>query len=83
MAIYYFHLRDGSDVLLDPEGRELADMEAIIEAALHEARGILAADLQIGRLKLDQMIDVEDKVGEVVHRLRFADAVTIRWPEPH
>ena len=80
MSLYYFHLRDGADVLLDPEGRELDGGDAIADAALLEARGILSDDAQKGQLMLDQVIDVEDSAGRIVHRLQFADAIAISWP---
>jgi hypothetical protein len=76
MALYYFHLRNHSDVLLDPEGRELADGK-IAAAALSEAREIIAADVRTGSVDLDQNIEVEDSGGAVVHRVCFEDAVSI------
>lgn len=80
MPRYYFHLRDGADVLLDPEGREFDGLDAIAHATLAEARAILCADIRQGAIRLDQMIDVEDGRGRVVHSLSFLDAVTIHWP---
>jgi len=80
MPRYYFHLRDGADLLLDPEGRLLDGTEAIAAATLAEARAILCADIRQGKLGLDQLIDVEDARGRVVHRLSFIDAVKIHWP---
>ena len=77
MARYYFHLRDGVDLLLDPEGRDLPGPEAISAAALKDARSILGEEVRLGKLKLDQRIDVEDDVGVMVYRLLFADAVEI------
>ena len=77
MALFYFHLRDREDVLLDPEGRELADAEAIAQAALREARAIISDDALAGRIRLDQQIEVHDAAGRIVHRLPFADAVEI------
>jgi hypothetical protein len=77
VPLVYFHLRDGTDVLLDPEGRDVADLDAIPQIALHEARAIIAADARDGQILLDQRIDVEDEAGQLVHRLHFADAVTI------
>lgn len=76
MAIYYFHLCDGADMLLDPEGREL-DPGSVAAAALAEARAIIAADAQGGHIRLDQQIEVRDAAGETVHRLSFEDAVTV------
>jgi hypothetical protein len=77
MSLYFFHLVDGQDVLLDPEGTELADLAAIRKAALIAARSILSADVLEGRLPLDMHIDVQNEGGEVVHCLEFSDAVQI------
>ena len=77
MATYFFHLRDGHDVLLDPDGRELADHAAIVRVALMEARHIIGHEAIAGSIKLDQHIDVEDSAGVVVHTIAFADAVAI------
>ncbi len=33
MPRYYFHTHIGEDVVLDPDGRELADLDAVREAA--------------------------------------------------
>jgi hypothetical protein len=76
LSLYYFHLRNGTDVLLDAEGREL-DAAAVAAAALGEARSIISHDALAGRILLDQHIDVENGAGETVHCLAFADAVKI------
>jgi hypothetical protein len=83
MALYYFHLRDGQDVLLDPEGEELSDMAAVAQRALAAARSILSTEVLQGRLPLDMHIDVEDASGAVVHRLGFPDAVEILPAKDH
>ena len=80
MALYYFHLRDGQDVLLDPEGVELPSPDAIEARALLSARSLLSADALDGRLRFDFHIDVEDAAGEIVHHLAFEDAVEIVPP---
>jgi hypothetical protein len=38
VAIYFFHLRDGVDLLLDEEGSEMADMAAVGAHTLVAAR---------------------------------------------
>ena len=81
MARDYFHLRDGEDILLDPEGRELNHPGAIEQMALNEARAIIGDDARGGTIGLNQRIDVETEAGELVHRLRFADAVVIVQPQ--
>jgi hypothetical protein len=77
MPVYYFHLRDGDDVLLDPDGRVLDDPGAIAESALAEARALISEEARLGRIRLDQHIDVEDADGRVVHRLPFDHAVQV------
>ena len=80
MALYYFHLRDGVDVLLDEEGCELIDLAAAERHALVAARSLLSADILEGQLRLDMRIDVEDRLGAVVHRLPFGRAIEIVPP---
>jgi hypothetical protein len=80
LALYYFHLRDGEDILLDPEGVDLSDREAVEKAALVTARALLGAEVREGRVRLDMRLDVEDEAGALVHRLAFADAVEIIPP---
>ena len=77
MGTYYFHLRDGEDQLLDPDGSELPDIAAVVARALAEARAIIAADAIAGAIKLNQRLDVEDHLGAIVHSLQFEDAVQI------
>jgi hypothetical protein len=77
MPVYYFHLRDGADVLLDPDGREVGDPNDVVGLALREARSIICADAMTGVIRMDQRIDVEDESSQLVHRLEFRDAVQI------
>jgi hypothetical protein len=81
MPLYFFHLRDGVDELIDEEGRELDDPRSLAVVTLREARSILSAEAQEGRIALDQRIDVEDHEGRLVHRLQFADAVVFTPPD--
>jgi hypothetical protein len=76
MAMYYFHLCDGTDVLLDADGREI-ESNSIAPAALAEARAIVAADAVTGHIFLDQAIEVHDAAGKTVHRLEFEDAIRV------
>ena len=76
MALYFFHLRNGGDTLLDPDGRKLA-FGAVPGAAVREALAIISADARDGRIDLGQSIDVEDSKGSVIHHLDFRDAVEI------
>jgi len=78
MHSYLFHLRDGSDVLIDPDGRSLPDLDAVAAAALREARAIVSADALGSTINLLLEIEVEDENGVIVHRLDLRDAVCVQ-----
>jgi hypothetical protein len=73
----FFHLRDDRDEILDPDGNDLPDREAMERYALMAARGIMAGDIANGILDLRYRIDVESAAGETVYSLRFRDAFSI------
>ncbi len=77
MSLYYFHLRDGTDVLIDHEGREFPSLAAVSAAALRDARSLISDGAIHGRILLDQRIQVEVSTGSIVHNLEFSDAVRI------
>jgi len=80
MARYYFHLRDHTDEILDPEGLELPDRDAVRAAALRSARDILSHEMRTGEIDLRYRIDVEYADGSAVHSLPLADAFKIVGP---
>lgn len=82
LSLLFFHLRDGRDILLDPDGRNLEGRDAIATAALTEARAIIASEALVGRINLEQHIDVEDADRNVIHSLRFTDAIELVLSEP-
>jgi hypothetical protein len=71
------HLRNSTDELLDPEGVELRDMEAVRKNVMTAARDILAGDLRNGVVDLRYRIDAEDGVGKIVYSLSFKHAFSI------
>jgi hypothetical protein len=81
MPKYFFHLRDGQDDLLDPEGTVLLGIAEAQECALQHARSIIADDALGGVINLDQRIDVEDEKGTLLHSKPLVDAVSIKLPE--
>jgi len=76
LGVYFFHLCDGSDTLIDPDGREVDDISTISGLALKEARAMISQDALGGRIFLDQFIEVRDDASKLVHKLSFRDAVT-------
>ncbi|HWU74292.1 MAG TPA: hypothetical protein VN137_12475 [Sphingomonas sp.] len=74
---YYFHLRDGAERLLDPQGSDIEDPAQLERMALKEARAVISQEALEGEINLQQRIEIEDETGRLVHSLSFADAVRI------
>ena len=84
MARYYLQLRVGVDEVLDTEGSELADLDAVKRAVRDCARDIMSGDMRrAGILDLRCWIDAEDDEGIIVYSLDFIEAVDIRFEPPH
>ena len=75
---YFFHLHECGKLIPDDEGRELPGAAAARDAALREARTIMAAEVLEGRLCLSCHIDVLDEDGRPVLALPFEEALEIR-----
>jgi uncharacterized protein DUF6894 len=77
MARYFLHLRDSTDELLDPEGKEFDDMETLRAAVLLTVRDLMAGDIRGGLVDFRFRIDAETKAGTIVYTLPFKHAVNI------
>ena len=77
MAKYFMHLRNGADEVLDPEGVELADIDAVRTNVMTSARDVLVGDLRNGFVDLRYRIDAENEGGQVVYTLAFKHAFSI------
>ena len=77
MALYFMHLRDGTDELLDPDGREFPDVESLKKAVLFSVRDLIAGDVRDGVVDLRYRIDAEDEGGTIVYTLAFRHAFNI------
>lgn len=78
MALYFFHLRNRSDHIIDDAGQDLDSLAAAREAAIREARAIVAADALLGFIDLCQSIEIEDTVGKIVCLVPLAEAVIVK-----
>jgi len=77
MTKYFMHLRNGTDELLDREGVELRDIDAVRNKVMTAARDVLVGDLRNGIVDLRYRIDAEIEGGEVVYTLAFKNAFSI------
>jgi hypothetical protein len=77
MPRYFMHLRNHIDEILDPEGVEMAGLEAVKSAVLASARDVMVGDLKKGLLDLRYRIDAENMAGAIIFTLPFKHAVNI------
>jgi hypothetical protein len=73
---YYFHLHDEAS-LEDEEGTDLADVAAVRDYALANARDMVCGDIKNGFVNLDHRIEVVDEDGELVFTITFGEAFKI------
>ena len=77
MPLYFLHLRDGTEELLDEEGVEYATLDLMRKAVMETVRDLMKGDLDRGVLDLRFRVDAEDAAGMVIYTLPFRHAVSI------
>ena len=77
MTRYYMHLRDGTEQILDPEGLNYPNVEALRKAVLIAARDLMTGDIREGVLDFRFRIDAEDEGGVIIYSLPFKHAISI------
>jgi 1-acyl-sn-glycerol-3-phosphate acyltransferase len=78
MARFYFHLRDGDKLVLDPEGTDLPDLDAAKREALLAARDILSDAIKAGKPKVPDAFVIAEEVGRKLAIVPLAAVL----PEP-
>lgn len=78
MPRYFFHLYNRIGEALDPEGRELSDLEAARLVAVEEIRAMLGEEVAQGLLDLRGYIEIADEGGQVLDVVRFEEAIEVR-----
>jgi hypothetical protein len=64
MTRYFLHIKDGAELLLDPEGSDLFDLDAARMEAIEGARQLIGAAVLAGDpLGLQRAILIEDSDG--------------------
>jgi hypothetical protein len=77
MPKYFFHIRDGSDLIEDLEGMELPDDNSIRTEALAAAREIMADRIKAGKSIDGQEFLIFDEAGSQVDVVPFAAGLKI------
>jgi hypothetical protein len=71
MGRFYFHLRDGEDLILDDEGTELPNVEAAKKEAVHSAREFLCEAIKTGKSNIPDAFVIADEAGQTLEELPF------------
>jgi hypothetical protein len=63
MPKFYFHVRNGSELIEDPEGMELPNVVAARAEAIQAARDILAEKVRFGSDLKGELFEIWDENG--------------------
>jgi|KBSSwiStaDraftv2_1062776.scaffolds.fasta_scaffold1012805_2 hypothetical protein len=78
MPHFYLHIRNGAGYDEDPEGQELADLDAARLAAIDGVRSVLSEEMRQGQVDLTGAIEIADGDGNVLLIVHFRDAVQLK-----
>jgi tRNA1(Val) A37 N6-methylase TrmN6 len=65
VALFYFHLRTGDQLILDEEGQNLPDLFAARREAEKSARELLAEAIKGGKEKVADSFVIVDEQGQM------------------
>ncbi|MFF8802069.1 MULTISPECIES: DUF6894 family protein [unclassified Methylobacterium] len=77
MARFFLHLRDGTELMEDPDGSELPDLNAARAEAREAARDIMAGMVRAGELLDGQQIEIRDAAGALLEIVRLKDVLRL------
>jgi len=75
---YYFHIKDGADLIEDPEGTELQTGDEAKSQALKSARELWADAIKSGRGLTADAVVVADEHGQILTFVPMAEALPKR-----
>ena len=75
MPRYYFHIRDGKDLIRDEEGTELADPAAAHAEALASARDLAVEELRKHHHIDGRWIEITSEFGDTIDTVAVRAAV--------
>lgn len=77
MPIYHFDVNECGVVTVDEDGRDCASVDEALAYAVSIARGIMAAEVLIGKLCLSCAIEIRDASRALVQKMPFSFAIDI------
>jgi hypothetical protein len=76
MPLYFFHIKEGDEVLHDEEGVDFPDPEAARAEAIEGIRQIVGDAVRWGSpLRLDREMHVADDAGDTLLKFMFREVV--------
>ena len=78
MARYFFNIRIGTDYVVDPEGTDLAGVDAARAEAIKDARHLMSKSILGGVDVSGRVFEICDEAGRVVLEVPFTDAISGR-----
>ena len=67
MRLFFLHVRDGSELISDPEGSCFPDVVVAKSEAIHSARELMSQSvIRDGRLGIDRRFKITDQEGNIV-----------------
>ena len=78
MARYYFHIKDGADLIRDPEGTELSTADEARSQALKSARELWSDAIKSGRNLGADAVVIADEGGQTLTFVPMAEALPKR-----
>jgi hypothetical protein len=77
MPRYFFHVRDGDELILDREGLDLPDLESAADECRRLVRAVLNEDQFRALLTPGRKFEVVDELGRLVLIIPFRSVVPV------
>lgn len=77
MPRFYFHIRDGDLLEIDPDGLEFATLEYAVLDARKAAREMLAEKLLANEHVNGQRFEITDETGTIVETVTFRSVLRL------
>ena len=77
MPVFYFHIRNKTELVLDREGVEMPGLDAALEEAKIAAREILAERIRCGDVVNGHQFEVHDETGGKLFTLPFRSVLRL------
>jgi hypothetical protein len=76
MSLYYLHIVDDDDVVLDPDGSDHPNLEAARDEAIDGARQLISDAVRHGSpLRMHRFFRINDADGKTLLNVPFTDAI--------